>query len=347
MSGIGSNVRLIDVAKRANVSRSSVAQVLLATGGKTVRVSEKTAKRILQAAKELNYYPNTIARQLKGIRSNVIGVIIDSLAPQIAFDRLSEMERQAAKQGYRFMVGQSHGEIERLKGYAQDFSSRGIDGVICISHEYPRQGKYIEEIFAAFDNVVFIGKPVIANDDISFVAVDTSDGIYQACEYLIRNSRKNIGMLLWSSGSSAMEGRLSGYLRAMRMHGISVNENLIRYMGLSDEVSIDYLKPFVRELVEEHHADAIVAVNDKVALMTIRCLEKMGVRIPQDVSVVGFDNIELAELCRPALTTVDQRSKELSQTAVSMLIDLIEGNKQPIKDRQKIIKPRLIIRQSA
>lgn len=347
MVTVNSNARLIDVAKRAKVSRSSVAQVLLSTGGKNVRVGKATSERIRRAAKEMNYHPNTIARQLKGMRSNVIGVIIDSYAPKIAFDRLSEMERQAARQGYRFMVGQSHGEIDRLESYAQDFASRGIDGVICISHEYPRQARRVENIFAAFDNVVFIGKPVIENEGVSFVTVDIADGIFQGCEYLIKNSRKNIGLLLWSSGSSAMEERLSGYLRAMRTSEVNVNENLIRYMGMPDEFGIDYIHPFVQELVNDHDADAVVAVNDRVALMTIRCLERMGLRMPQDVAVIGFDNIELAELCKPALTTVDQQSKELSQRAVRMLVEMIEGDELLPEDRQKIIKPQLVVRQSA
>ena len=347
MTVTNQNVRLIDVAERANVSRSSVAQVLLATGGKNVHVGKETSIRIRKAAKELNYRPNMAARQLKGMRSHVIGVIIDSYAPKISFDRLSEMERQAAQSGYRFMVGQSHGEIDRLEGYAQDFASRGIDGLICISHEYPRQTKRVENIFSVFDNVVFIGKPQIRNEDLSFITVDVADGIYQGCDYLIKQSRENIGLLLWSSGSSTMKERLSGYRRALRLNDLNINEDLVRYIGTSETCSLDDIKSPVQDLTQNGHADAIVAVNDKVALMTIRSLENMGLRVPEDVAVLGFDNIELAELCRPALTTIDQQSKELSQTAVKMLVNLIEGKKTSVKERQKIIKPKLIVRQSA
>lgn len=345
--GKTNTVRLVDIARKVGVSHVAAGAVLLGSGKNSVRVGKETSEKIRRVAREMNYQPNMAARQLKGMRSNVIGVIIDSYAPKIFFDRLSEMERQAAQSGYRFMVGQSHGEIDRLEAYAQDFASRGIDGLICISHDYPRQTKQVKDIFAVFNNVVFIGKPKIKNEDISFIAVDVADGVYQGCDYLIKQSRKNIGLLLWSSGASTMKERLSGYRRALRLNDLNVNKNLIRYIGTSETCSIDDIKPFVQDLVKNDHADAIVAVNDKVALMTIRCLENMGLRIPEDVAVLGFDNIELAELCKPALTTVDQQSKELSQTAVKMLVNLIEGKESSVEERQKIIKPKLIVRQSA
>ena len=342
-----SNVRLIDVAKMANVSRSSVAQVLLASAGKNVGVGKKTAERIRRVAKDLNYRPNMAARQLKGIRSNIIGVIIDSYAPQIFFNRLSEMERHAAQLGYRFMIGQSHGEIDMLKNYAQDFLSYGIDGVICISHEYPEKEQKFEEIFSGFANVVYIGKPEIKNKEFAFVTVDIADGIYQGVDYLFKQSREKIGLLLWSSGTSNMKSRLSGYERAIQMNGGTVDYHLVRYIKMSDGAEFDFVNQFVHELVDKHNVDAIVAADDRVAVMAIRCLEDMGVNVPQNVAVIGVDNIELSRLCRPALTTVDQRNSELSQITVSILIDLIQGKQLPADERQVMIKPKLIIRESA
>lgn len=340
-------VTLLDVAKLAKVSRSSVCQVLLSTGGKNVVVGKETAERIRKAAKELNYQPNTIARQLKGMKSNVIGVVIDSCAPEIDFSRLSEMERQAARRGYKFMIGQSHGEIERLEEYAADFSSRGVDGVICISHRYPGKSKRVESVFSRFSNLVFIGKSETNSNDNSFVSIDLADGICQACDYLRQQSRKNIGMLLLSSGSSAMEERLTGYCRALQLNKANINKELIQYIGEPDELSIDHIKPSLQRMIDNGQANAILATNDKVALVTMRCLESMGMRVPHDVAVIGCDNLDFAEFSKPALTTIDQCITELSHTTVNILVDLIEGKKLPVEDRQKVIKPKLVVRESA
>ena len=152
-------VRLVDVAKRVGVSHAAVSSVLSVNRKGSIRVGKATSENIRRVAREMDYQPNIAARQLKGKRSHIVGVIIDSYAPQIAFDRLSEIEQSLNRYGYRLMVGQSHGDIKHLQQYAADFLSHGVDGVVCISHDYPDSGAKVAGIYSRFKNIVFIGKP--------------------------------------------------------------------------------------------------------------------------------------------------------------------------------------------
>ena len=338
----GKSVRLIDVAHAVGVSRTTVARVLLGSGKKNVRVGAKTVQAIRRAAEELDYQPNAAARQLAGKRSGVIGVVIDSCVAEIQSNRLSIMEREAAREGFRFMIGQSHDEPDRIQACVQDFASRGVDGVICVSHDYPGSAARVAHLFADLPNVVFIGKPALAGT--CYVEVDTADGVRQSVRHLLSRGRRRIGLMLPNTAYDSMVRRRQGYMEELRAQGVETNGKLV---WSANEVSLSAdgaVQRGIDELVVAQKADAIQASNDAWAIHLIKSLKQRGVRVPDDVAVVGCDNIEMSLLCEPELTTIDQNNEALSRQAVKMLFDLIDG-KQP-GGIARTITPKLIIRGS-
>ncbi len=338
--------KLADIAKMAGVSIPTVAKALHGTGGANTRVSEKTAKKIKSIARQMGYRPNLIARQLAGKKSQIIGVIIDSYAPQVAFNRLAEMERQAAKLGYRFMVGQSHGELDRILEYIEDFDARGVDGIICISHNYPAIAEQIDEAIANTElKALFIGRPADKSANFSFVDIDIADGIIQAISHLVNRGKSSIGIILPKSEYPNITARYKGYIAGLNKNKLEYNEDLLADIPDTSivKISSELIKPAIERLLAKQ-VDAIICSNDRVAVHVIKLLMKMGIRIPDQIAIVGYDNLEICEMITPELTSIDQNPRELARQAIDILIEQIE--RSPTKPRHVTIKPNLIIRET-
>ena len=341
---------LADVALRAGVSRVAVAKVLLGSGGPTVRVGRETAARIHQVAETLRYTPNWAARQLAGKRSHLIGVIIDTYSAPVHFERLSLLEREAAALGYRFLVGQSHDGADWVRDYIEDFRARGLDGAICMAHQYPGREREIAEAFSQLPHGVFVGKPGPGSGGLAYVAIDLGDGVRQAFEHVWSRGRRRVAIVLFNMETPSMIRRYKGYRRALEVHGLAPDPTLVcggvPNQPWRGEPSTETMLPYVSDLILHHKADAILAPNDRAAVVVIKALRHLGCRVPDDVAVAGFDNIEIAALYEPPLTTVDRRNKELARSAVRLLVRLIEGRDVPAEQRRITIKPELIVRGS-
>ncbi|OHB49645.1 MAG: hypothetical protein A2Y10_05655 [Planctomycetes bacterium GWF2_41_51] len=340
-------ITLKQIALKVGVSNIAVGHVLLGSGKKTVRVSEKTAERIRQVAAEMNYRPNLIARQLAGKGSNIIGVVIDTCAPEIHFKLLSEMERLAGLKNYRFMVGQTHNDISKINQYREDFASRGVDGIICMAHQDPDRGHEVFAAYSSFKNVVFIGKPLLDNNDSYYVSSDYREGMSKAVDHLCTQKCKRIGLLLLSTRTKAMEFRLEGFELGLKNHGFEKKHDLVEYIGLPGQISIKSLEPYILRLVHDHSVDGILACNDMIAAMAVRILQTNGLKVPEQVRVIGYDNVDWAGLFNPGITTLDQNYMQMSKLAIELLWAQINNQKIERKQRCVMVPPTLVVRQSA
>lgn len=340
--------RLIDIAAKAGVSKVTVAKVLHKTGGNNTRVSEKTAEKIRRIAAELNYIPNNVARQLSGKKNNIIGVVIDSFAPQTHFARLSLMERCAAEKGFKLMVGQSHNNAKHNLTYARDFAAYRLDGVICMAHLYPHdeESLLIEQKFDSLLKTVFIGKPLSENKNLHYVHADVKDGMRQAVSYLLKQGCRNIGSLLLKGlyEDRAMNERERSIREAFASNNMLSEKAIVRRVLLSEPLSPETIQPHLEYLAITEKVDAVIAANDIMAAMIIRCLNRMGMHVPGDVKVIGYDNLDIASLMMPSISTFDQNNHLIAKASVDMLSDMIHG----IKSRKNVtVKPSLIARESA
>jgi len=338
---------MIDIANEVGVSRVAVSKVLHGTGGNNTRVSDETAERIRLAARRLNYRPNLIARQLAGKRSRIIGVVIDAQPWEVTYQSFSTMERVALDRGYRLMVGQVHGELGLMRAYSQDFSSRGVDGVICLAHSYPGISREACEIYAQHRNIVFYEKPDSKRTDHHCVCPDIRHGIREMVHYLHGKGCSRIALLrhIHAEGEYPVNReRDEGYAQGIRELGLPP---MLRRITLPVEYGPQDLFGHIRDLVRDEQPDAILATNDLMALTVIRNLNDLGLRVPEDIRVSGHDNIYLGNRTIPALTTIDLRPEEVGRLAVDRVLDLIEGKAIPESERKMTVSPVIVPRESA
>jgi len=340
-------ITLQDVATAGGVSRASVSHVLLGSGGKSIRVGQETSERIRELAQQMGYRPNRTAQQLAGTRSFVIGAIIDSRSPAVYFDRLAEMEHHASERGYRLIVGQSRGELKQLEEYASDFSSRGVDGVICMTHRYPGIAEQIAEIYSRLPNVVFIGRAAIERNDLNCVTVDTAKGVSHAVAHLVEGGRKRIGLLLYTSDAPPILARADGYRAELLRLGFEVDEDLIASVGSSADFEPEFLNDFVASMVRDRKVDALIGTDDRMAVLAIKQLHRLGCSVPEDVAIVGHDNTELSRLYEPAITSIEQKNEVVAREAINLLMKLIERGELTAAERNIVVCPKLIVRDSS
>lgn len=333
-------VRLIDVARRAKVSRGAVARVLLGTGAGRVRVSTEKAAFIKRLADEMGFFPDNSAQMLKGKKSKIIGVLIDSYPPQAYFEVLASAEAVLCKNGYRIMVGQTHDNYENLKLYISDFVSRRVDGIICFAHGYP-DFDTVKDL-KNFDHVVFVGEP--RTPDVNYVATDIKLGVRKIVKHLLATGRKRIGHFLLNSGSTAHIHRLEGYRDELENNNIVYDKKMIFQYSTKKLDEKDYMEA-INHLVLRQGVDAIIANNDMWGVMLIKYLQKSGIKVPEEVAVVGFDNLDIVNVSSPELTSIDIKSGEQGKAAARMILDMIEG-KSSDECKQIKIDPEIVVRKS-
>jgi len=336
--------RLIDVAREVGVHKTTVSRVLLGTNSANIRVGEETAARIREAAERLNFRPNMAARQLAGVRCKVLGVLMRSDATMVHYFRLREMERAAQQAGYRLMVGHLSDSMDFLH-YVHDFQARQVDGLISVVEDTV-PAPYLE-ILARGHHVVFEEKPPV--DGASYVALDHAPAAREAVRRMVARGHRRIALAFMDMRWECNVSRLRGYRAGLKEHGIPYDERLVWVSSGADGFHLQPQRAaiIVDNLVKGANADAILAANDNWAAQFIRVLHKRGLRVPEDVAIVGQDNFELATSISPELTTIDQRDALMARTLVRLLLSQIEQEEQ--QDMPKVVRlePQLVVRDSA
>jgi DNA-binding LacI/PurR family transcriptional regulator len=334
------NITMADVAAHAGVSKSAVSKVLLNGGGKTTKVSEKTAEKIKQAAKKLNYQPNAIARQLKTQKSRIVGAIIHSTAPEIFYELFSHMELELSKLDYCFMVGQARGEIKQIERYLREFKMRGVDAIISELHELPGINNELKKLYSDYDNVIFVGDSIIPNKHC--VAPDIKKAMDLIVDYLLKSGRKKIALDIHNLLFASLRLRREGYIEALEKNGIPFDKKIC-----IDKYESDDIEKQIRKLADKamrNKVDAVIACNDMRAIKLMKEFKRRGIKIPDDIAVTGIDNINIAQLYEPTLTTVDLQMRKIAKACVKLIMDILEKKKAPMQIK---VDPVLIKRESA
>ncbi|HEX4085370.1 MAG TPA: LacI family DNA-binding transcriptional regulator [Chthoniobacteraceae bacterium] len=338
---------LRDVAALAAVSRSAVARVLLGTGGDHVRIAPATRDRIEKAALRLNYSPNRSAQQLRGVSSRMLGLIIETENLPVMSARLFSLEHEAARQGYRLLIGRTHGETAQLNDYLADFTGRGAEAIFCLFDLKPGRDERVKKIFAGFKSVVFHGRPAWERG--YCVKTDTAAAIRASVDHLVARGKRRIGLALWNvPRDELMRTRKESFIAAVAAHKIRSPEKLVwDAASVSVEPSAEILDHGMETMVKRHGADAIIASNDIWAARFIIRLKEMGMRIPEDIAVVGYDNLDIGAVLTPSLTTIDQCHEAYAAAAIGLLVRLARGGRIALRERTVAIPPRLVVRNSS
>jgi DNA-binding LacI/PurR family transcriptional regulator len=350
------NVTMMAIAKRLGVSPATVSYVLNGKGREN-RISKATIEAVEDAVRRLNFRPNHAARQLAGGRSNAVGVLIGTEAP--ADPRLiGKMETLAARRGIRFMVGHALGTRERVKEYLDDFFARGVDAIISIFHSHPEYGKAVLPELSRFPRVVYYEEPKGARALRSalagacWVAPDYYRLGQLVTQHLIDRKRQRIAIVLRDTMFASLAMRYLAYRDTLKAARRKVDRRLAwimdRQPGMqwTDEFSAERARQAVDNLVVAGRADAIVAMNDTYAARLLAALRQRGLRVPDDVAVVGGDNFDVGTLVEPELTTTDLRIDDLAQETVKLLFNLLDHGSVPEGHRAVVVQPTLIVRGS-
>ncbi|MHB1443495.1 MAG: LacI family DNA-binding transcriptional regulator [Candidatus Humimicrobiaceae bacterium] len=299
-----------DVAKRAGVSMMTVSRVV----NKNSSISEKIRKNVLNAIKELNYKPNKLARSLVTKKSEFITVVVPDISNPFFSEMVKGIEEIARTKGYNILLGGTDGRKEIENEYINSAVNRMSDGIILIA---PRiEDKMIYELNDYLPLVV-IDRP-LDRSDVLQISIDDFKGAILAMEYLIDLNHKNIGFLSGTTDILAGLQREQGYINALEKQKKPIDFKLILNGDWSFKSGRNAFKNFYNN---DPRPTAIFAANDLMAFGLIQGAKEMNVKIPEDLSVVGFDDIAMSALINPSLTTVKQPISEMGRKAVELLLN--------------------------
>lgn len=310
-------ITINDIAKAANVSKATVSYVLNDKPG----VSEKTRQKILQIIKELNYYPNAVARGLAGKTIGMLGLVIPDITDMFYASIIRGVEQAANNFNYTLNLCTTHANVEKEREVVDLFTSGRVDGLIMMT--YHLQKDYLADLKERGIPFVFIDSP-IEDESIYSVIVDNKEAGYKATEYLIKAGHREIAFIHGSRDAWDNEYRFQGYCQALKDYGIELRQELIK---TGDFQRLEGYQAAKELLMSAHRPTAIFAANDQMALGALNAASELGLKVPSEIAIIGFDDIEAASLVEPSLTTVSQPTLEMGEKAVELVMALISGEK--------------------
>jgi len=322
-----------DVAKHANVSVATVSRVI----NNTDIVQEKTKQKVLSAIKALNYSPNLLGRDLRRLETKKVLVLLNTISNQFYSRVVKGIEEKALEFGYTVMVCMTHGDAEIEKGYLQMLKTKLVDGAIMLTTE--QDGKLLTKELNGV-NVVQACEP--CHEFITpTVSIDNEAAAYDAVSYLIKNKHKNIAFFGAGYIYQSSKQREMGYLKALGDNGIEKNEEWVFHEGFSFNAGI---RATTTLIAKAKMPTAIFCVSDSCAAGVIKTLVKNNIKVPSEISVMGFDNTQLSQICTPTITTVKQPQYEIGYQAMELLLDKM--NNINLENKNIILDYSIVERES-
>ncbi len=339
-------ITIADVARHAGVSVSSVSNVL---NGRSKRMRSSTERHILRAIRELGYTPNLAARQLKTGHSPIIGLIVPSVANPYfgVFARL--VEEAALASGYQVLLGNSDRDPERECRYADVLWGYGVSGIILGSS--PVEFTHFKKIISKGMHVVAFDRRTQEGDNfvIDSVGVDNVQAMRLITKHLLALGHRRIGFVSGPIRTVSRRARLEGYRDSLAEADIEFDRQLL-WEGdandFGDAAAVEQGRQGAHFLLSKTNPPtAVIAINDMYAFGVYAGVRDLGFKIPEDISVTGIDDIVLAEVAGPPLTTVQQPIGDIARLAVERLINRIHGTCAELPGHQ-MLSPKLIVRAS-
>lgn len=330
-------ITIKDIAKALSISASTVSRSL----ADHPDISRETKEMVLAYAKEHRYKPNPLATSLRTNQNKTIGVILPEVVHFFFSTVLSGIEDEAEKEGYRVLVSHTREEYGKEVRAAQAMSAARVSGVLAsVAKATDEYGHYQELIDNDIPLVFFdrICRGILTDR----VVVDDYNGVCSAVSYLIETGCRRVAFFGSPSQLAISNNRRMGYEEALMKNGIPVDPELII---ICDNYT-DALEMTGKMLALPNPPDAFFAVNDETAIGILNKTRALGYRIPEEISVCGFTNNSICELSEPALTSVDQHGYELGATAMRLLLDHIQGKREDCKVISKVVKTKLVHRQT-
>lgn len=326
---------IYEVAHLAGVSTATVSHVINGTRF----VSEDLRKKVRDAMDELDYRPNMLARNLRSGKSKVIGVLLPDCTNLFFAEIARSIDRMCFSLGYNIILCNTDNNLSHQSNYTDMLLSKHVDGIIFICSD--KAVSDVSKCVSSHIPAVVVDRDM--NCDFSdSIVVNNEQGSFEATSYLIEMGFQNIAFISGPKGISSADERAAGFRRALKTNKIDYRQEFTFHGDFHYSGGRQAFLHF-RTLPEK--PDAVFAANDMMAIGFIHTAKENNVRIPHDISVVGFDDIELSSIIIPPLTTIAQPIEEIAEIATRRLLEKIELQKTDI--RKIVLEPHLIIRESS
>ncbi len=332
-------VRLMDIAKEVGVSEATVS---LALNNKTV-IKEETRRKIWETAERMGYRPNVIAKTLVKQKSNVIGLVITDFANVYFGQFVKSCVAKIVENGYQPLIASSQDKFSEEERVIDQFISQRVAGIIII----PPTSSNLHEVtylksLETYGIRYLYATAHYTNVDAPYVMVNLKHGSYLAVKYLLDMGHRRIYFLGAHPQQIPTKMRFEGYKEAFAERGLEADESMmIRCENADFESSYVETLRLVKSGVR---IDAITTINDIMALGSLRALRENGLRVPEDLSLIGYDDIVFSDVAAIPLTTVHQDIDAISRRSVNLLINMIQNDIQ--RNDKILIEPHLVVRNS-
>lgn len=331
-----SNITILDIAGALGISKSTVSRALT----DSYDVNKETKQRVLDYAKTHNYEPNPMAKGLRERKTYTIGVVVPELKNNFFAQVIEGLDEVLYKKGYHLVISQSYESLEREVAVVNHLASRSVDGLVISVSAKTNQYQHFETLkknglpIVFFDRVpeVFEGHQVV---------VDNKKVAFTATDMLIKKGHKKILQLIHAKTLSISQERLQGYQEALQANGIAFDETMVYHC---DYVSteINEIEQALTTLIQTEKPEAIFSCGDRITTIVYACLEKLNIKIPDDISFVGFSNNTLVDLINPDITVIRQPAQEMGSAAAELLLQLIESRKPTKVFERRIFQPIIL-----
>jgi len=329
------NIKII--AEKAGVSTATVSRVINNFPG----VREKTRKKVLKIISELNYEVDGIARSLRQKKTFKIGVIVENILSQFYSILAKSIEDVAHKYGYNVILCNADDDPEKELNYLKVLKTSRVDGIIIAPTG--KNADYINSLLQSNIKIVLVDR-LIEGVECDAILVDNEKGSYNAVKYLIDNGYRKIALINGFTDRTTGKERLNGYIRALKENNIPINNDFIKIRDFKKRSGIILTEELLKN---KEKPEAIFAANLDLTLGALLSIKNFGLKIPDDIAVIGFDDTDWEQILEPPLTVVRQPIYDLGSSSAEMLIKNMEEDNKFKKDNLIItLNTKLIERNS-
>ena len=326
------------LAEELGVTPMTVSKALRGEGS----ISQEMVFKVKKLAAEWNYQPNYLAKSLKSSKTKTLGLIISDSSMYLIAQMIEDIDRIAGEHGYNIILSNVFANAEKEKRAIRTLFGKRIDGLLLVASLLTEKAHkdYLESFGIPY--VFIVRQPEF---DANYVVNDNYYGAKQIVDYLIKTNNKEIHFINIPGNIPAAGERLAGYRDSLKENGIAFDEKFVTECKATIHAGYGCMK----QLLARSEVKAVFCGCDLIAIGAMECLKEAGLKIPEDVRVASYDDIELAEYLMVPLTTVRQPMREIGKIAVEMLIEKIENESKSAPDgyHNIIVKPQLIIRKSS
>lgn len=328
-------VTIKDIAKMCGVSTTTISRVI---NGKFEGVGDETRERIILKMKELHYQPNGVARSMVTKKTNTIALLVPDICNPFFPELARGAEDVCTSNGFSLFLCNTDGDLVKEQQYIKSLRERLVDGIIFTTQNNEEYHEIFTKMLGEQYPFVFVERYADQLNEVPGVFIDNVQGAYSAVKHLINLGHKNIAFISGPFVTSNARMRFLGYQQAMLESNLDINYNLVKEGDYKVSGGYAAMQSFLEKYPGQF--SAVFASNDLMAFGVYQAAREFGLKIPEDMSIMGFDNIPFPKVLEPKVTTVDIPSYEIGASAARMILDLI--NRIPLEKNQVTFPLQLV-----